>query len=227
MQKKSSYRFLKWTLLACATASLASACVVTTGDGGDDFFDGGEGGTNSTAGTNSTEGGSAGTKADASGSAGTTATTGGGGSETTGSAGAGGEAPTEMVGLCDADAATSATLPSCAPDDKDSADACRKCMRASCCDQWKTCFGSDPHNACGWGNSPSDDYEGQFDCVRNCYQAAIDAGGDPNDDNVIADCSFQCTKQCDDVDMGFPTQATQDLIECSKKSCNDDCFPPN
>ncbi|HYQ18697.1 MAG TPA: hypothetical protein VEQ58_23140, partial [Polyangiaceae bacterium] len=164
-----------------------------------------------------------------SGSGGTTAGTGGSG--TSGSAsGGGGEGGTpvdEEVGLCDADAATSKTLPSCAPDAKDADDSCRKCMRASCCTEWQTCFGSDPHNACGWGDDPKADYEGQYDCVRNCFSDKVAAGGDPNDDNLITDCSFDCTKQCTDADMGFPTQPTQDLIECALNSCKDDCFPPN
>lgn len=226
--KNASYRVLQWTMLMGTAAIMATACVVTSGDGDDDdsFFDGGEGGTSSTAGKTSTGGGGKGGSATAgTTSGGASAGTSSGGSATGGTGGTGGT-PTEEVGLClDEDGVDPqpTELPSCAPDDKDATDACRKCLRASCCEEWKTCYGGEPRTACGWGADAADDYEGQFDCIRSCYLEKLETTND-SEDMIKYDCSFECLKQCD-AD-GLPLQATSDVLDCASASCNDECFPP-
>jgi hypothetical protein len=226
MQTKSYYRLLKWTLMACVTASLATACVVTTGDGDDDdsFFDGGESST-STSGKTSTGGaGSSAVAGTTSGGAGTSA----GGTTAAGtggtSAGAGGDAPVPGVdsGLCQGDDNPSPTsLPSCAPDAKDEKDACRKCQRASCCTEWQTCYGSDPLTACGWGFNRDDD--GQFDCIKGCYARKVDTSSD-DEATIKEDCSFECLNQCESDSL--VTDATNALTECVTTNCDAECFPP-
>lgn len=227
--KKASYRVLQWTMLMGTAALMATACVVTSGDGDDDdsLFDGGEGGTSSTAGKTSTGGGGKGGTSTAGSTSGgsTSAGTSAGGSATGGSGGTGGT-PTEEVGLClDEEGADPqpTVLPSCAPDDKDATDDCRKCLRASCCEEWRTCYGDEPRTACGWGADAADDYEGQFDCVRSCYLEKLETTND-SEDMIKYDCSFECLKQCD-AD-GLPLQATSDVLDCATASCNDECFPP-
>jgi hypothetical protein len=228
MQKKSYYGLLKWSLLACVTTSLASACVVTTDDDGDDFFDGGEPST-STSGKTSTGGagssstaGKGGTAAGGAGaSAGGTTSAGTGGS----AAGAGGDPPVpgEDSGLCQGtDNPEPTSLPSCAPDDKDNDNACRKCQRASCCTAWQTCYGSEPLTACGWGADLGDDTLGQFDCIRSCYDANVDSGEEEG--KIKEDCQFECLNQCEDD--GLITDATNDLFNCTVDNCNTECFPP-
>jgi hypothetical protein len=227
MQTKSYYRLLNWTLMACVAASLATACVVTTGDGDDDddFSFAGDN-DSGTSGKTSTTGG-----AGSSGTAGTAGTTSGNGgsagtSTTAGTGGTGGTGVDENVGICMGNDDPEPTeLPNCDPDDKDDDDACRKCMRATCCTEWKTCYGDSPHIACGWGADPADDYEGQFDCIRNCYAEKIETA--PDDESKIKeDCSFECLKQCDSD--GVIMDATNDLLSCVGEDfdCNATCFPP-
>lgn len=236
MQTKP-YRLLKWTLLACLTASLASACVVTTGDGDDfdDFDDnGGEGGTsNNSAGKSSGGGGSSSTAGKA-GSA-----TGGGGSSSTagtssgGSAGSGGSAPAYEGGLCDSDvpveqeSGPTPTVPADATlnaDDDLPGNACRKCLKTECETEWSTCYGTEPRIACGWGPDNATE-DGQFDCFLKCFDAgAADPMGTADD--LIAECGEQCTNQCDG-DGGNVMIHTNDLISCANdpEKCQEDCLP--
>lgn len=234
MQTKS-YRLLKWTLLACVSASLASACVVTTGDGGgDDFFDeGGEGGgSNNTAGTKTTGGAGTSSTAGTGGKA-----SGGGGAATT--AGTGGAAPAYVPGLCDADSTElEGPTPSKPADatvtaeDDEPGKACRKCMKEKCTDEWSTCYGTAPTIACGFGaTDPDDDKDvatdlGQFDCIVGCF---FDGAEDPmgTAEELLRDCSAQCTNQCDDADNGNTMVHTTDLVECANdpvEGCQAECF---
>jgi hypothetical protein len=232
MQTKSSYRALKWTVFMGMAAALASACVVSSGDGDDDPFgaDGGEGGTdNSTSGTKNT----AGTKAGSSGSAGKGGTGGTAGSGTAGSTadgGMGGEA--YVPGACETDLSTPSMLPSCdaKADDND----CGKCLKVKCCDSLQACYGTEPTSACGYG-AKSDDDLGQFDCIRDCYDKGND--GTKSQADLVADCAGECANQCADVGDGLINSDTQALLDCAQNGadgdmgmgtddCNDACFPP-
>jgi len=237
MQTKFSYRVLKWTMLVGTASSLATACVVTSGNddgsaGAPDFTFGGEntstsgktsaGGNSSTAGKTST-GGSSGSSAGGTSSAGTT------------TGGKGGDA--YVPGLCDADASDPTDpdgvrptmLPSCDPgaddDPKDPAQACKICMKAKCCSEWKDCYGDTPTTACGWGETKKAD--GQFDCIVNCF--AKNESGETTDTDLLAVCAGKCTNQCDAADNGNVTSATSDLIGCANVEgvCQAECFPFN
>ena len=219
---KTSYRVLKWTLLAGIASSLAIACTVTTGGSVDD--DGGEGGTSSKAGTDS-----GGTTADAgkpAGGGGSGAGTGGNAAGTGGTtAGMGGMASTYEVGKCQADNPTPSVEPSCDPDAvKDKDNPCQVCMKAKCCSAWKTCFGSEPTTACFHG--PSEDAAkdpGQFDCIRFCFDDGAAMATDANE--LLADCAGKCAQQCDAPDNGAIMDSTNDLVACASTDCVDECFP--
>jgi|GEM_PF-1269762 len=226
MQTKSSYRVLKWTFIFGAMASLGTACVVTSGDGGDDpFGDGGESGSStSEAGKTSTTAGTGG-KASAGTSSGGAA-----GTTTTATGGAGGEADTYMVGLCDADEPDitknilPSKFPSCGAAASDEGQDCKKCLKDKCCDQWQNCYGSEPHIACGWG--ATEDADGQWDCVENCIVA--NETGEATPEDLLDVCTAQCTNQCD-ADGGNLLIATSDLITCANDpdTCEAACFPFN
>jgi hypothetical protein len=217
MQTKSSYRVLKWTLLMGAVASLATACVVTSGDGDDDDFgEGGEGGSTTTAGKTSTGGSTSGK----------TSTGGGGSTSTAGTTAAGGEggaASGYVPGKCEVDLATPSMLPSCELDAKDDnpANACRTCLKTQCCDSWKTCFGDTPTTACGSGATEAAD--GQFECIRGCYLDDM-SGDDP--EMVLGECESMCLGQCKDKDDGFALTDTQALLGCGQDKCLTECFTP-
>ena len=148
MQTKSSFRVVKWSLLAAVVASLASACVVTSGDGDidDNFGEGGDGGTNSnTAGTKSagsSNGGSSngGTKSDA----GETGSD--GGTPGMGMAGSGNPG-TFVPGECQVDEPlnSNGTLALC--DEAAGDDDCTKCLKDKVCPEYMACFGTDPATA--------------------------------------------------------------------------------
>jgi hypothetical protein len=232
MQTKP-HRLLKWTLLACVSLSLASACVVKTGSGDDDddFFNGGDGGTKS--GT----AGKAGSSSTA-GKGGTTTTTGGGGSGTTagsssvggdGGAGGGGTGSTYAPGVCDASAPDAAEGPTptklADTTPKSSDDDCLKCLKDKCATEWSTCYGTKPSIACGWGPSENDQ-DGQFDCILGCF---FDGAKDPmgTADELLSDCSAMCTNQCDAEDNGNVMIHTSDLVTCANDpgNCQTECFP--
>lgn len=225
MQTKSSYRVLKWTLMAGVMASLG-ACVVTSGDGGDDpFGDGGESGSSTTtAGKTSTAG-----------SGGSTSTagkpsTGGGGSASTagtsagGAAGEGGAGGERYVpGVCDDDLAVPSKPQDTAlnADDEKPFYACRKCLKVGCADAWGTCYGDTPTSACGSGST--EDAPGQFECIRTCF--VKDTSGDDTL-TVLGKCESECLDQCAVKDQGFATGDTQELLACGQDKCLADCFTP-
>jgi hypothetical protein len=218
---KASYRLLQWTMLMGTAAIMATACVVTSGDGDDDdFFNGGEGGTgSSTAGTSSTEGGDGTTAGTTSGGS---STAGSGGTAGTTSGGSGGSASTYVPGVCGGgDEPTS--LPSCAPAANDEGQTCKVCLKARCCTEWQTCYGDTPTSACGWG--ATEEANGQFDCIQNCYLDGLEDAVDLGD--LQAECEGMCLNQCEDdpVDMGFLTEITDDLMRCISTECKDECFP--
>ena len=220
MQTKSSYRVLKWTFMIGAVASLATACVVTSGDGGDDTFgEGGEGGTTTTAGKTSTGGTTS--------TSGKTSTGGGGSTSTAGTMAAGGDggaASSYVPGLCEVDAPTPSMLPSCTLDAKDMDPdfACRKCLKSKACEDWQTCFGDSPTTACGSG--PTEDADGQFECIRGC--ALDDMSGDDTE-VILGRCEGMCLGQCKDKDTdGFALTDTQALLGSAQMECLTECFTP-
>jgi len=229
--KKASYRLLQWTMAMGTVATMATACVVTSGDDDDSPFDGGESGSSTTAGKTSTEGGEGGTTATggktsggssaggtAGGSAGGTA-----GSGTGGTAGSSAGGTGYVPGLCEGEMPEPTMLPSCAPAANDEGQTCKICLKAQCCTEWKTCYGDTPTSACGWGKTESAD--GQWDCIENCY---LDGLADATDlDKLQQDCADSCLNQCEgeEADMGFITSITLDLSICANDKCKDACFP--
>jgi hypothetical protein len=222
MQTKSSYRWIKWAVFTGLAASLATACVVSSGDGNGDGTDFGDGGDGNTGNKPSTSGGTT-----TAGTGGTSTTT--GGTSAAGVAGApeaAGGAP-YVPGLCEVDMPIPSVVPSCAPAEGDDMNACKTCLKAQCCTEWKTCYGDEPHSACGFGVSKDD--AGQFDCIQQCYLDTFDAGSadpDKNDtETVLGNCEGQCLNQCDGVDDFYATP-TQDLLNCATDSCLADCLTP-
>jgi hypothetical protein len=229
MQTKSSHRALKWTLFMGLAASLASACVVSTGDGDNDDIDinGGEGGTtNNTSGTKNTGGTKAGTNTggNSAGMSPTAGTTSGGGED-----GAGGE--TYVPGACESEGKTPSMLPSC--DAKDDDNPCGACLKTKCCDSLQECYGTEPTSACGYG-ATSDEDLGQFDCIVDCYKENAD--GIMSQEDVLRDCAGECANQCADVGDGLINSDTQALLDCAQNGedgdmamgtddCNEACFP--
>jgi hypothetical protein len=220
MQTKSSYRVLKWSFLVGAFATLGTACVVTSGDGGDDVFgDGGESGSSTTtAGKNSTAGtGGSATAGTSSGGKGGTASAG------TSAGGEGGEPSSYVPGVCDDSLAVPSMPRDTALNDDDAKPefACRKCLKTDCGDEWATCYGEAPTAACGYGSTA--DAPGQFECIRQCV--LDDTSGDDLD-KVLPACDAACLDQCENADQGFSTEATGDLVECGTNKCLVDCFTP-
>jgi hypothetical protein len=214
---------LKWTFMVGALTTLATACVVSAGDGsGDITGDGGEAGTSSTAGTNSTAGTSS--------TAGKGGTGGSAGSGTSGSAtamagadagGAGGEV--YVPGVCDDDLAVP-SMPrdtTLNADDETPAYACRKCLKTNCATAWSTCYGEAPTAACGYGST--EDAPGQFECIRTCF---LDDMSADDTETILSNCESQCLDQCADKDQGFATADTQELLGCGQESCLVECFTP-
>jgi hypothetical protein len=227
MQTKTSYRALKWTLFMGLAASLASACVVTSGDGDDDdvTIDGGDGNTGNT-GNKSGSGGKGGSSTGGKGGSGGSATAG-----TTSMAGAGGDGDDYEPGLCFSDDPVPTEVPSCDPKagDGNVATDCLACLKARCCDAWQTCYGQNPASACGWGAKFEDN--GQFDCIVACFEENND--GVAEEDDILADCDGMCLNQC--VNEDFTNTETQALVACALNGaddevegddCHDQCFPP-
>ena len=218
----TSYRVLKWTLFAGFAASMATACVVTSSDGGDDIFDGGESGSsNNDAGKTSTQGGTS------AGTGGKTSTGGGGSSTTAGTTAAGGEggtnASTYVPGLCQADDPTPTMEPSCSPKPADDGLTCKICLKSKCCSDWQACYGDTPTTACGWG--PTENAPGQFDCITKCFTDGAANAADP--EALLGDCTAGCAQQCDNADNGLIMDSTNSLVDCANSMCPDECFPFN
>jgi hypothetical protein len=216
----TSYRVLKWTLLMGVAASMATACVVTSGDGGGDGDAGESGSSNTEAGKTSTGGTSAGSS-----TGGKTSSGGGGMTSTAGTAAGGdaGAASTYVPGLCEADAATPTMEPSCAPKANDDGQTCKICLKAKCCSEWQGCYADTPTTACGYG--ATEDARGQFDCIQKCFTDGAAMAADP--DMLLADCAAGCANQCDNADNGLIMTTTSDLVDCANTSCTDECFPFN
>jgi hypothetical protein len=217
----TSYRVLKWTLLMGVAASMATACVVTSGDGGGDGDAGESGSSNTEAGKTSTGGTSAGSS-----TGGKTSSGGGGMTSTAGTTAAGGDAgaaSTYVPGLCEADAATPTMEPSCAPKANDDGQTCKICLKAKCCSEWQGCYADTPTTACGYG--ATEDARGQFDCIQKCFTDGAAMAADP--DMLLADCAAGCANQCDNADNGLIMTTTSDLVDCANTSCTDECFPFN
>jgi hypothetical protein len=231
MQTKSSYRVLKWTLFMGVAATLASACVVSTGDGDDKdvTIEGGEGGTNNTSGTKNTGGTKAGNDTGGTSAGSSTAGTGAGGS----AAGAGGgEGNPDYPGACESELVTPSMEPSC--DEKATDNDCGKCLKSKCCTALQACYGTQPTSACGYGTaeSPDDAALGQFDCIRECYKVNND--GVKSETEIFEGCAGECLLQCESE--GLINQDTQDMLDCALNGadgaatgtddCHDVCFPP-
>jgi hypothetical protein len=221
MQTKSSYRVLKWTMLFSVVASFATACVIKEGDPDDpDFGNGGDGNTNTSGNTASGgDDGAAGTKTTGGGGTGGQATA--GTSSQGGDTSAGGEPSTYVPGECNADDPTPSVLPSTDPSANDAGQTCKICLKASCGDEWQTCYGDSPTSACGWGIT--EDAPGQFDCIQQCYEKGAAEATDF--DALLEDCQSECLNQCEDSDQGFVTDITNSLIICALDACETACFP--
>jgi hypothetical protein len=217
MQTKSSYRVLKWAMLAGVVTSMVTACVVKEGDPDIDFGDAGEGNT-PTSGTKNT-GGDSSTAGKPSGGSGGQST--GGSTAQGGDESSGGEPSSYVPGECQSDDPTPSSLPSCAPSANDAGQTCKICLKASCCDAWQTCYGDSPTSACGWGTT--EEAPGQFDCVQQCYESG--AANATDFDALLDECQGECLNQCEDSDQGFVTDITNILLGCAQDSCADECFP--
>jgi hypothetical protein len=218
MQKKFPYSVLKWTLMLGVASSMATACVVTSGDGSG-LGDGGEGNENTgnvgnAAGEPNSNGGttSAGT------SSGGSATAGSSTAGTTAAGGEGGGAAAYVPGQCMDQSPTPSSEPSCDTSTGNQAE-CSKCLKTKACTLYKECYGTGPTSACGYG--PVEGDGGQFQCILDCFNK--------NEDNIaladdlFASCGAGCALQCD-VD-GAIMDVTNDLADLAYKDCNAECFP--
>lgn len=218
MQKKTSYGVVKWMFLAGVACSLASACVVSSGDGDDDdtpFDDGGDGGTNNTtAGKSSTGGGGSGNTAGSKTDGGTPSSEDGGEPAT----GGGGMPSSFVPGACQVDEPLTPTVePACVEASGD--DACIKCIKLQACEEYQVCFGEEPSTACSVGQTEGAD--GEFDCIRKCFaEGAADA---TDADELLADCAVDCSN----CESGLPNDETSLLVDAANDptTCQDDCFP--
>lgn len=235
MQTKSSYRALKWTLFMGMAASLASACVVSTGDGDDTDvpIDGGDGGTKSTAGTKATGGTKAGTNAGGTSAGTSTAGTSSAGTSAGGGTGGTTAADPDYPGVCDSSLKEPSVISAAACDASDNDNDCGACLKMNCCDKFKACYGKEPTSACGYGPSPAKDL-GQFDCIVACYER--DNDGVADETAILEGCQAECLNQCEATD-DFVNEDTLDLMICARNGadddpmkgnddCNDVCFPP-
>jgi len=187
--------------------ALSVSCTVTTDD------DTGGSGTGGTTGGTSTTGGTGGTTGGTGGSTGGSATSGTGGTD----AGTGG-APTAS---CDSDT-MGTPYADCEP--QDAGDDCEACMQASCCEETKNCYATEPYNVCGWGGPTPDDSSqapaGEISCYRFCLADYVTANGVCDADG-IDQCAAMCaTPSCD----GLVGTATSDLAACMQTNCSEKCF---
>jgi hypothetical protein len=232
-------------------ASLAVGCVVKEGDDDDAGGAAGEGGTSGSGGkggTGGTTGGSAG-KAGSSGAAGkggsagsgtggatggTGGSTGGaGGSSGTAEAGMGGDnggtGGTDPVATCDPPTGEldSTPYPNCDADP--ATDECELCIQESCCEESKTCYGTEPFNVCGWGGPTEGPYAGLSEkgCFQRClFDKVKEADGECLGDDAEA-CGAECaTTMCyeDTGQIALIGNATIDLVNCMQDNCAKKCF---
>jgi hypothetical protein len=209
--------------------SLATGCVVKSGDDDDDDL--GEAGDSSGGTSTGGRGGSATGGSSTGGSATGGSSTGGsatGGSSTGGSA-TGGSSTGGTGGMdteyeCDpesGDDLQNTPYPNCTAE---SGDECGQCLETNCCEESKICYGYNPGNVCGYGGIDYDD-DGELDGEFNCFVACA---LDYVEDNDVLDeagkdyCAGECvTAQCGSV-IGT---ATNELISCAEDHCEDECWP--
>jgi hypothetical protein len=227
--KNASYRLLQWVMLGGIAASIATACVVSEGDGDDDdtnIDDAGESSGAKAGRGGGSNGGAGGSKAGS--TSGGMITGGSSGAPSDGGMPAGGAS--YEPGLCEENAPIEPTMvPSCdlnaADDEPDNA--CRKCMKTRCCTSWKTCYGEAPTTACGWG--ATEEAAGQFDCVVRCFFEGAATAGDS--DALFQECGMNCGNQCG----ALLNSETNDLLACAyagedetpngTDDCSAECFP--
>ena len=222
MQQTKSY----WRLVAVASvvsAFVASACVVTTGDGDDDGSSAGEAGAAGahTAGAANAGAGAAGSA----GSAGAHAGAAGLG------AGEGGAPPTSFQ--CDpAEGGAVGTPYGCEPDDVN--DSCQTCIQSKCCSEYSACNAYNPGNQCGWGGpaklpSGKDYPGGEAICIQQCIKEGVEASGTDPDAELVGTCAAGCMTAKDtsgaSCEMSIGLQ-TDDLIRCMRADCSKVCFGP-
>ncbi|RYZ08810.1 MAG: hypothetical protein EOO73_05805 [Myxococcales bacterium] len=114
-------------------------------------------------------------------------------------------------------------VPSCAPGANDEGKTCKICLKAQCCEEWRTCYGDTPTSACGSGATEED--PGQFDCIQFCY---LDGLANATDlETLQEDCASECLNQCEngEADMGYVTDTTLAVVSCANEKCLDECFP--
>lgn len=220
MQTKTSYGVVKWMFLAGMTCSLASACIVSSGDGDDDdtpFDDGGDGGTTPSGGKSgsggggSSSGGTAGSKSDG----GMPNTIDGG---EPGAGGGGMPSSTFVPGECQVNEPLTPTLePACVEAAGD--DACMKCIKLEACEEYQVCFGEEPTTACSAGMTEGAD--GQFVCVQKCFKDGAAAA------TTAEELMEECYSQCDECGSGGLNEESFLLImEANQaETCQDECFP--
>lgn len=244
--------------LGFLSAALIGGCTVKEGDDDDASGAGGEsanGGTGGTTGGSAGKGGSAGTAAKGgsagsgtagkggSAGSGTGGTTGGSAGSGTGGSGAvggaeggaagagdsGGTGGSEPMATCDpADGELDSTpYPNCDADPSD--DPCQVCIQASCCEESKTCYGTEPYNVCGWGGPTDGKYAGfsEIGCFQRCLSDAVKANEmtctTEDADTCAADCA---TTMCFEGagQIALIGNATNDLAACMQDNCADKCF---
>ena len=235
--------------LGFLSAALAGACTVKEGDDDDtggaagDAARGGTTGGSSAKGGNAGKGGSAGKGGTAgSGTGGTTggsagSSTGGtgavggteGGGAGVGESGTGGTGGVEPDATCDPESGEldNTPWPDCEPED--SGNECQVCIKESCCEESRNCYGTEPNNVCGWGGPTEGEYEGytEIGCFQKCLSDKV-AANEMTCTNEDADtCAVECaTTMCFEDAGEFPLigNATNALAGCMQVNCAEECF---
>lgn len=116
---------------------------------------------------------------------------------------------------CELDPPKPTLLPACQP--SATTNPCSACLQASCCSEWKACYGEAPNSVCGY--DPDPEVLGQMDCLYSCYLF-----NDPDDtddpDQILEYCADQCKGGCPYLDP-----LTIELVACGKDECVEECFP--